>query len=317
MTGETRRPGPAGAFRIGRVLGAGIFVRPGLVVMGAALVLLLGPRFERSGTDDPYLVAFALIVALYVSVLLHEIAHVVVARSYGMDVASVTLHLLGGETLIEGESRSARQELLTAGSGPLASLLVGLAALGVAGAAGDGTASTVWWSIGWVNVIVAGFNLLPGLPLDGGRVLRAIIWAVTGRELTGIRVAAWIGRVAAVAATVFGAVRAAAGGAAGYLDLAVAGLVSVFLWQGASQALRVADRAGRIESLVASRLAVDVDDRDTSDLPRLPSDLGGVALLRAITRVPADTYLLVDPDGHDVGLLRRDDLSDAYREGSP
>ena len=130
--------------------------------------------------------------------LIHELAHVAVARGFGMRVHSVTLHLLGGETLIEGESRTPWQELAVSIAGPLSSLAIGLACFAVEPTL-TGTPADVVYAVAQVNILVAIFNMLPGLPLDGGRVFRAIIWQVTGREETGIRIAAWIGRITAVA----------------------------------------------------------------------------------------------------------------------
>ena len=145
------------------------------------------------------MVAAIFVVALYVSVFLHEVAHVVAARSFGMRVPSVTLHLLGGETAIEGESRTPWQELVTAIVGPLVSLAIGLGAeSGRPARWSPGVLHDVVWSVGWVNILIAVFNMLPGLPLDGGRVFKAVVWQLTGREQTGTRVAAWIGRFAAV-----------------------------------------------------------------------------------------------------------------------
>ena len=137
---------------------------------------------------------------------MHELAHVAAARGFGMRVHSVTLHLLGGETSIEGESRRPFQELWIAIVGPLTSAAIGVVALAV-GRSLDGTSATLLAAIGLVNLLVAAFNMIPGLPLDGGRVLRALIWGVTGREVLGIRVAAWIGRLTAVVAVVWAGLR--------------------------------------------------------------------------------------------------------------
>jgi Zn-dependent protease len=126
-------PRRSGTWRIARVVGVDVLIKPSLLVMGAALVVLFAPRWEDRGSTSPYVLAAVFVVSLYVSVLVHELAHVLVARAYRMQVASVTLHLLGGETLIEGESRTPGQELATSISGPLASLAIALAAFGVPG----------------------------------------------------------------------------------------------------------------------------------------------------------------------------------------
>lgn len=310
----------AGGLRVARVLGVDVFVRPSLFVMGLALVVLLVPRLDAAGVGDPLLVGVVLVVSIYVSVLLHELAHVVAASSYAMQVESVTLHLLGGETLVVGESRTPGQELVTAASGPLISAALGAGCLLLTDGPEVGTVSQVLWALGWINLIVAATNLLPALPLDGGRVLRALVWAVTGRESLGVVVAAWIGRAAAAASLALGAVLVLERGRAALLDLAVIGLVAIFLWQGSGQALRFADRSARIDRLEALRLAdpgVPADDPDAADLPRLSSDLRGTALLRAMTRVPSDRYAVVDDDGTVRGVLYARTVDRAFRTGGP
>ena len=194
----------SGTIRLGRVWSVPVRVRPGAVLMGVVLVALFAPRLDDAGFDRPWLVAVLAVASLYLSVLLHEVAHVAAARHYGLPVHSVTLHLLGGETLLESDSATARQELVTAISGPAASALVGLAGLGAGAALAPGSNADVLTTLGWINVLVAGINMLPALPLDGGRVVRAVAWAVTGRDRSGILVAGWTGRLAGLATFALG-----------------------------------------------------------------------------------------------------------------
>lgn len=222
-------------WRIGRVAGADIRIQPSLLLMGAVLVVVFGDRFEGRTDANPHVLAVAFVVGLYASVLVHELAHVAAARRYRMRVHSVTLHLLGGETAIEGDSRRPSHEFWIAVVGPLASAAIGGVALGLARTA-DGTAGTLLHAIGLVNLLVGAFNLVPGLPLDGGRVLRALIWGATGREVVGIRVAGWAGRVTAAVVVVLAVTRER--DETYVVDLVVALLVAGFLWAGAGQALR-------------------------------------------------------------------------------
>ena len=103
---ERPLPKPAGTWRLGRLGGVDLLIKPSIVLMGVVLVVLFTPRFDDRSDANPYALATAFVIALYVSVLVHELAHVFAARQFGMRVQSVTLHLLGGETLIEGESRT-------------------------------------------------------------------------------------------------------------------------------------------------------------------------------------------------------------------
>ncbi len=303
-------PAPAGTWRIGRVRGVDLLIKPSIVLMGVVLVLLFAPRFEDRSGDNSYALAAAFVIALYVSVFVHELAHVFAARQFGMRVQSVTLHLLGGETLIEGESRTPWQELWISISGPLASLGIGLTARSLSGSA-DGTFSDILWSVGYVNILVAVFNMLPGLPLDGGRVFRALIWQVTGREEIGVRIAAWIGRAAAVGVVAFALLNRDEDSRLG-VNLAIALLVAWFLWKGASDALRHASRSSRINLLVARKL-VDTDQAPPAGAPHLAADLYGSDLLRAMASQPADVYALTEADGSVLGTLSAQAVDDAYR----
>jgi Zn-dependent protease len=307
-------PPHPGTWRLGRLAGVDLLIKPSLLVMGGALVLLFGPRFEGRTDANPYVLATAFVLALYVSVLIHELAHVAVARRLGMRVRSVTLHLLGGETLIEGESRRPWHELAISIAGPLASVAIGLVCFAVEPSLG-GTASDVVYAVAQVNILVAIFNMLPGLPLDGGRVFRAILWQLTGREETGIRIAAWIGRATAIAIVAFTLTRDT-GDRTYALDIAIAGLVGWFLWQGAGDALRNASLTARLNLLDARALA-DTSAAVPIGAPDLPADLHGADLLRAMASIPARAYVLTEPDGRVYGVLTAQAVDDAYRSARP
>ncbi|MRJ77461.1 hypothetical protein GEV29_13015 [Aeromicrobium sp. SMF47] len=305
-------PQHPGTWRIGRVAGVDVLIKPSLLVMGAALVVVFAPRYEDRSDTSPYLLAAVFVVALYVSVLIHEIAHVLVARAYRMQVDSVTLHLLGGETLIAGESRTPGQELATSIAGPLASLGIALGAFAVSGSMEISTTSDIIWSIAYVNLIVAAFNMLPGLPLDGGRVFRAIIWKVTGDEERGIRIAAWIGRLAAVG--LVGATLVLAGDDARdtTINVLIAAFVAFFLWQGAGDALRNAGHAARVDRLVAREIGFP-GATPPPNAATLSADLRGPDLLRAMAARPAEAYALTEADGSVFGVLTSRAVDEAYR----
>jgi Zn-dependent protease len=306
------RPHPAGTWRIGRFAGVDLLARPSLLVMGVILVVLFAPRYEDQTQTSPYVVAAVFVVALYASILLHEIAHVLAARGFGMRVPSVTLHLLGGETAIEGESRTPWQELATAIVGPIVSLAIGLAANQAAGAMVPGVLHDVVWSIGWVNIVVAVFNMLPGLPLDGGRVFKAVVWQLTGKEETGTRIAAWIGRAAAVALVVATVMLVDFDREGWTFDFIIAAIVAWFLWEGSGQALRHARNTARLNRL-AVRALVEPGVAP-EDAPRLPVDIGGAVLVRAMAARPAETYAVIERDGSIIGVLRASRVDEAWRD---
>lgn len=142
-----------------------------------------------------------------VSLLLHELSHAVVARRYGVGVKRITLWMLGGTAELEDEPPTPKADLLIAVAGPAASLLIGGVSLGTAVLVAESLPPLVTGGISWLgvsNLILAVFNLLPGAPLDGGRILRALIWRRRGDR-------AQAGAVAATAGQILGALLAGAG----------------------------------------------------------------------------------------------------------
>jgi Zn-dependent protease len=305
------RSHPAGTWRIGRFAGVDLLARPSLLVMGVVLVVLFAPRYEDQTEMSPYVVAAVFVVALYASVLLHEIAHVVAARAFGMQVPSVTLHLLGGETAIEGASRTPWQELATAIVGPVVSLAIGLAAGQAAGGMEPGVLHDVVWSIAWVNIIVAVFNMLPGLPLDGGRVFKAVVWQLTGHEETGTRVAAWIGRAAALGVVLVTLIFADLDSSRGTFDLVIGAIVAWFLWEGAGHALKQSAQSARLGRLTVRNMVEP--GVAPAGAPRLPVDISGEVLVRAMAARPAETYAVIERDGSVIGVLRAARVDEAWR----
>lgn len=138
-------------------------------------------------------------LALFTSVLAHELGHSLVALSQGLRVRGITLLLFGGVSRIEGGATRARNEFLIAFAGPAVSIVIGLVLLlwvFVLQPDGDATIfRLVIFATGWMNVMVGTFNLLPGYPMDGGRVLRSAVWAVTGNTELASSVAFHVGRV--------------------------------------------------------------------------------------------------------------------------
>ncbi|MBK5216601.1 MAG: site-2 protease family protein [Propionibacteriales bacterium] len=315
MKSQDRLNTPPRTMRIGGFFGVDLLIRPSLLLMAAVLVVLFAPRFEGSTTTNPYVLAMLFVVALYVSVLIHELAHVVVARAYRMHVPSVTLHLLGGETAIEGDSRTPAQEFWTSVVGPLASIAIAYVAWLAAAAVPAGNAADVLRAVAYVNAVVGLMNLVPGMPLDGGRVFRALVWAVSGNKAAATTAAAWAGRLIAVVVVALPFLWAYSNGSSRLaIDLVLAILISAFLWTGASQALNMASRDRRLDHLSARSLA-DLTTDIPRDVPTLPADLSGADLLRAMAALPSDIYRLVESDGSTWGLLAAESVDEACRKG--
>jgi len=170
------------------------------------IVFSLSSQFHSSNPNwgDGVILTMAIATALlfFVSLLLHELAHSLVATANKLPVKEITLFALGGVSQIEKNPTSAKVEFWMAFVGPLTSAVIGGICLALAHLIGDpssrpGTAMLLW--LGYINLTLAAFNLLPGYPLDGGRVLRALIWWKTGNADRSTQAAARVGQLVAFA----------------------------------------------------------------------------------------------------------------------
>ena len=196
-----RSAAPQAGFRLGQIAGVELRVDWSLAIVFWLIAVNLGVGMFPAMHPDwsPVLrwsVALAASVLFFASVLTHELAHALVGRARGMPVQGITLFIFGGVTRLGGEPKSPSTEFLMAIAGPLTSFVLGIGCLLLGGAiSGDAAtaglgaveyarrlgpaASALMW-LGTVNILLAVFNCLPGFPLDGGRVLRAAIWGITG-----------------------------------------------------------------------------------------------------------------------------------------
>ena len=146
---------------------------------------------------------------LFVSVLVHELAHSLVARARGFPVSGITLFILGGVSNLKADARRASDEFVIAIAGPLTSFALagalGLAALVMGG--GKSPFDAILFYLALINALLGAFNMLPAFPLDGGRVFRSVIWAVTGNHMRATRIASFGGQVVGIGMMVLGVVQ--------------------------------------------------------------------------------------------------------------
>ncbi|MBI2916549.1 MAG: site-2 protease family protein [Chloroflexi bacterium] len=167
------------------------------ILLTFSLAQLLPPRSLQLTTVQAWVLGIVTSLLFFASVLAHELAHSLVARAHGIPVRGITLFILGGVSQLGREATRARSELLMAFVGPLSSLVLGGILLGGVAPVARGPAPLVAVVAGWlgsINLILGIFNLIPGFPLDGGRVLRSLVWMVTGDMFRATMVAGWIGR---------------------------------------------------------------------------------------------------------------------------
>ena len=230
-----------------------------LIGMGVIAYFWL-PRFAGTGSSQSETVGLAIAFAalFYVTILGHELAHAWVAKLSGFPVHGITLWAFGGFTSYQRRVPSAGREALIAASGPITSVLIGVAGYALAGPAEqvDERAHVLLLALGSINVLMGIFNALPGLPLDGGVVLKSAIWGLTRNEARGTVVAAWAGCVVAI--LVFFALLwpdLSQGRSPDLVSIVVGGMISAYLFSGAWQTLRSAKVTARVPGISARALA--------------------------------------------------------------
>jgi Zn-dependent protease len=303
---ESSRPRRAAERRRGlqvaMVFGVPVYAEASVLLLAVLVTFVYGGVVRRQLELPPFaghLVGLAFVVCLLASVLLHELGHALTARRHGIGVRGIKLELLGGYTEMDRDAPTPRVDLLVSLAGPAVSLVLGLAAVMATVALPDRTLpNQLAFQLALSNLVVAVFNILPGLPLDGGRVLRAAVWAVTRDRHRGTEVAGWFGRAVAVGTAVLAALLTGLG-VRSWWGLAFMLLVALTLWQGAGQAIRVARISRRFTLIDLERLA-----RPVFGVPT------GVPLAEALRRAaqtgPAGAALgVADSSGRLVALVDR------------
>ena len=229
-------------------------------LIGVAVIAWLWlPEFSGGPALQQWTAAVVFAVVLLASVLLHELAHALAARRYGFPVIGITLWAFGGYTSYRPVRNTPGREAVISASGPAATLLVAGAAWLAWQQVPQATSGLgeLLRAVALANALVAVFNMLPGLPLDGGGVLRAGVWALTGSRARGQRVGAYAGMILAALIVAAPLAMAALSGVGADIGFAVvSALLAGFLFFGARGALEGADAAARLEGRTAMELAV-------------------------------------------------------------
>jgi Zn-dependent protease len=301
---------PGGGILMGRPFGVPVYVAPSWFLVAALITWVFGGQLERVLPElgsARYLVSLFFAVAFYASVLIHELAHTVAALRFKLPVRRIQLQFFGGVSEIEKESETPGREFVLAFVGPLLSLvLAGVFYAGMQLVEPGTVPGVLLAGLMISNLIVAVFNFLPGLPLDGGRMLRAVVWKITGNPMSGTVAAAWVGRALAVTVLIglpllthtgaLGNTRPEIGGADSLTDALLAAILAAIIWTGAGNSLRVARLRERLPDLQArnlTRRAVPVEtETPLSEALRRANDAGARALV------------VVDGQGEPTALVR-------------
>jgi Zn-dependent protease/predicted transcriptional regulator len=253
--------------KLGKIFGIEIGLHYSWFLIALLIVSSLYAQFHLKNPEwgDGVILAMAIVTALlfFVSLLVHELSHSVFARSHGLPVKEITLFALGGVSQIEKEPASAKTEFWMAFAGPLMSAAIGLVCMGAATVTTNAPLHAMVSWLGYINLALAAFNMVPGYPLDGGRILRAILWWKTGDVDRATRLAAKTGQVVGGLFIVWGILQFAGGAGFGGLWISFIGW---FLLQAASESRQ---RVG-IEHAIAG---VTAGDLMSGDCPSLDGNL--------------------------------------------
>ncbi|CAL9393995.1 site-2 protease family protein [Streptomyces sp. enrichment culture] len=301
---------PRGGLLMGRPFGVPVYVAPSWFLVAALITWVFGGQLDRVLPElgaARYLVSLFFAVAFYGSVLVHELAHTIAALRFALPVRRIQLQFFGGVSEIEKEAETPGREFVLAFVGPLLSLvLAGVFYAAMLAVEPGSVPGVLLAGLMISNLIVAAFNLLPGLPLDGGRMLRAVVWKITGKPMSGTVAAAWVGRALAVCVLI-GLPLLTQSGALGsdavdnvgmdtVMDALLAAILAAIIWTGAGNSLRVARLREHLPELRArtlTRRAVPVQ----ADTPLSEA-------LRRANAAGARALVVVDGDGTPLSLVR-------------
>jgi len=249
-----------GGIPLGRIAGIPVILAYSWFAIAAFTVIAYGPVLAHNNPRlgaTAYLVAFAYAVLLLISVLVHELAHALTARMYRWPTSKIVLNLWGGHTQFEEFTASPGKSVLVAMAGPVANLvLAGAGWLVVSGGQLTGVADTLANIFVWANLLIGIFNVLPGLPLDGGRLVESAVWKATGSHEKGTIAAGWAGRIIVAALVIwFVALPLLSGNRPDTSLLLITLLVGSFLWLGATASIQQARYRSRLPLVAAAALA--------------------------------------------------------------
>ncbi len=283
---------------MGTLVGVDVYVSTTWVLVAALFTVALAPAVENAkpGLGGlKYVAGLAFVILFYLSVLLHEMSHAVAAKRYGIPVHSITLSFFGGATEIEGEAAKPSQEFWIAFVGPVTSIAVGGVLLPLLLVVPDGLLKLAVGGVAVTNLVVGVLNLVPGLPFDGGRVLRAAVWAASGNRHRATIVAGWSGRFIALVVGLAPLWMPLVGLNVRTADLIFLPILAFFLWSAASASIRYATFRNNLPDLQARSLA-----RRTLTVP------GDLPLSEAIRRAQeegAGSIVALDPAGNPQGIV--------------
>lgn len=302
------------SFRLGRILGIEIRIHISWLLIFAFLTWSLAVGYFPSllpnvSTVEYWTLGAISSIALFASVLAHEIGHSIVARRNGIPVKDITLFIFGGASNITKEAESAGAEFRMAFTGPFVSFVLGALFLAIYFAAGGSSSKTAFNAVmvylGQINIVLGAFNLLPGFPLDGGRVFRSIVWKINHDAMKATRIAATTGQVIAYI-FIFGGIALA-------FVIGISGLWLAFIgWFLASAASASLQQSVLLEALKGVKVKDIARSSIQTGQPSLTIEKAMSIMLESNQRA-----LPVIEDGRMTGLVSMTDIKRTSRDNWP
>jgi Zn-dependent protease/predicted transcriptional regulator len=306
------------SIRLGRLFGIEVGLHYSWFIIALLITMSLGSQFQASHKEwgSTVIWSLSILTALlfFVTLLAHELSHALVARTRGLTTKAITLFALGGVAQIEKEPEDAKTEFLVGIVGPFSSAVIGLISLAVAWALGWRMGSApetplhamfVW--LGYINLSLAAFNMIPGYPLDGGRILRSILWLTSGNVQVATRRAATVGKAIALLFIAFGIFRFFGGAGFGGLWIAFIGW---FLLQAATASYSSV-------ALTEGLKGVQVRDIMTSDCVTLDGNMNVEQFVENYLLKSGRRCFVVQQNGEIAGLVTPHEIKELDRPRWP
>ncbi len=299
-----------GNITIGHVWGIPIQINPSLFLILALLTWtlaggLLPNAYPEMSDVGRWLTALLTALLFFTSILLHELAHAWVARRNGIPVLSITLYIFGGNAQLGSKPKTAGAEFRVAAVGPLSSIVLAALFYGLNQVFADRGyfgASSQW--LAFINLILALFNLLPGYPLDGGRILESIVWGFTRKQETGVKVAGTAGQIIAYGLIGLGLFRVFQGDVFSGIWAVVIGFI---LHNAATTEKRAFLQQGQLSGIPVSQVMGIVRE------PEVPASLTVQHLVEQHILSRGQGSFIVTSAGNPVGVLNLRDVSNVPR----
>ena len=298
-----------------RIFGIQIGLNYSWLLIAVLVVLSLAGQFAATnrewGANVIWGVAILTALLFFAAIVVHELSHAAVAKARGLPVRSITLFALGGVAQIEKEASDAKTEFWMGIAGPITSAVIGIICLGIAAGVGwtpsgshqSPLAAMLGW-LGVINILLAVFNMIPGFPLDGGRVLRAIVWWITGSASRATRIATAIGQLVAFAFIIIGLFRFFNG--AGFAGLWLT-FIGWFLLDAARSTFAQFETIERLRG-------VRVRDIMAGDWAVIEAKTNLQTFVHDHLLKSAKRCFVVEENGHVVGIVTPHEVKDVDRE---